>query len=195
VASTDAAVRAAAQGVLPPWAEVTPTRRAHIERVTALMLRWADSLGLDAAERDRWAAAARLHDALRDAEPKRLRALLSGAERDLPDPLLHGPAVAVRLRGADPELRDAVRFHTTGSSRFGVLGRALYLADFLEPGRDFATEWRAGLRERMPHEMDAVLVEVLEARIAHLLETHKHVRPETIEFWNSLVGAATGEDE
>jgi hypothetical protein len=43
--------------------------------------------------------------------------------------------------------------------------------------------------------MDAVLIEVLEARIAHLLETHKHVRPETIEFWNSLVGAATGEDE
>lgn len=181
-------VRDAAAGVLPPWAEASPARRDHIARVAELMGAWADALGLPPRDRDRWVAAAWLHDALRDADPERLRGEVPPELQDLPPLLLHGPAVAERVAGAaDAELRDAVRYHTIGHPDLGRLGRALYLADFLDPGRPFLVEWRARLAERMPHEMDPVLVEVLDSRIRHLLEERRAIRPETAGFWSAAV--------
>jgi HD superfamily phosphohydrolase YqeK len=182
-------VRAAARGELPPWAEASPLRREHIARVAALLAEWADAAGLDARERDRWVAAGWLHDALRDADPERLRAMVPERFRVLAGPVLHGPAAAERLAGeADDEIRDAVRYHTLGHPCLGRLGKALYLADFLEPGRDFEPEWRASLAARMPGEMDEVLVEVLASRIRHLIDRRKPVSPETAAFWSALVG-------
>jgi 2-amino-4-hydroxy-6-hydroxymethyldihydropteridine diphosphokinase len=157
-------------------------------RVAALMESWAHHLQLGEVEALRWAAAAWLHDALRDEDPVILRQEVTRDERDLPGPILHGPAAAARLTGlVDPRVVAAVRFHTIGSRSLDGLGRALYLADFLEPGRDFAIKWRTSLTERMPGDMDAVLIEVLSSRIGHLLERRKPIRPETADFWSSLV--------
>ena len=75
-----------------------------------------------------------------------------------------------------------MRCHTVGSPAFGALGRALYLADFLEPGRNFSPEWTESLRRRMPAEMDAVLREVVEARIGHVVKSGATVHPETKAF-------------
>ena len=185
-ASTDTlgpTVRAAARGRMPAWAQASPKRRAHVARVAALMGEWADALGLPGEEKDRWLAAAWLHDALRGAPGDELRPQVPPAFRHLPDKLLHGPAAAERLAGeADPELLDAVRYHTLGSPRFGRLGCALYLADFLEPGRTFDPAWTASLRARMPGEMDDVLREVVRARIDHLREGGGTPHPETEAF-------------
>ena len=182
-------VREAAAGRLPDWAVVSPARREHIARVARLLREWAEALDLHAADRARWVAAGTLHDALRDAAEPALRAILGEAYLDFPRPLLHGPAAAHRLAGAaDDALLDAIRYHTLGHERLDDLGRALYLADFLEPGRDFAVEWRAALRSRMPHELPAVLIEVVAARIGHLVEARKPIRPETAGFWSALVG-------
>jgi 2-amino-4-hydroxy-6-hydroxymethyldihydropteridine diphosphokinase len=190
VASTDV-LRRAASGELPGWAAATPERREHIARVAALMDEWAAALGLGEAERERWRAAAWLHDSLRDADPEQLRAELDPEYADFPGPLLHGPAAAARLAAAvDAEVADAIRYHTLGHPRLSELGRALYLADFLEPGRDFAVEWREGLRGRMPGELPAVLIEVVAARIRHLLEQRNPIRPETAAFWSTLVREA-----
>jgi 2-amino-4-hydroxy-6-hydroxymethyldihydropteridine diphosphokinase len=68
------------------------------------------------------------------------------------------------------------------------MGRALYLADFLEPGRDFDTDWRNALRVRMPTDMADILIDVAGARMRHLLEKRHAIRPETAIFWNSIVG-------
>lgn len=188
VPSLSPIVEAAAKGVLPPWAEVREKRRAHISRVADLLDSWAKALGLPAIEHDRWVAAGWLHDALRDASPATLRPAIPIELQAFPDPLLHGPAVAERLgTDADDELRQAIRYHTVGHPSFGALGRALFLADFLEPGRDFEREWRESLARRVPAEMDEVLREVLAARIRHLLEDRKPIRPETSAFWSTLV--------
>jgi HD superfamily phosphohydrolase YqeK len=181
-------VRQAAQGELPEWAVVTPRRREHIARVAALLGEWAAALRLPEAEQARWLAAGTLHDALRDAAEPDLRAILDGACADFPPPLLHGPAAAHRLGPeADEALRNAIRYHTLGHPDLDQLGRALYLADFLEPGRDFAVEWREALRARMPRELDAVLVDVLASRLGHLIEVRKPIRPETAAFWSAVV--------
>ncbi len=192
--STDAApsplVRAAARGELPEWARATPKRREHIARVAALMREWAEALGLPADDADRWAAAGTLHDALRDADPDELRPLVPEEFRHLPGKLLHGPAAAARLEGqADEELAQAVRCHTLGSPSFGRLGRALYLADFLEPGRTFEREWTASLRARMPGELDAVLREVVARRVEHVEGGSGTVHPETRAFLEQVARA------
>ncbi|HEX2203085.1 MAG TPA: HD domain-containing protein [Longimicrobium sp.] len=184
-------VRAAARGELPPWAEAGPKRRAHIARVAALMRAWAEALGLPPGDVERWSAAAWLHDALRDADPDSLRPVVPEEFRGLPGKLLHGPAVAERLKGeADEEVLTAVRCHTIGSRAFGALGRALYLADFLEPGRDFEREWTESLRRRMPAEMDAVLREVVEARVGHVARNGGTVHPETRAFYEQVEAEA-----
>lgn len=173
-------VRAAARGELPEWARASEKRRAHMGRVAALMGEWAEALGLPADERARWLAAGWLHDVLREADPDELRPLVPEAFRALPGKLLHGPAAAERLADeGDAELLDAIRYHTLGSARFGRLGRALYLADFLEPERRFEPEWTASLRDRMPAEMDAVMRKVVRARVRHVTESGSTLHPET----------------
>ena len=160
-----------------------PSRREHVARVAALMREWAQALRLSADDVARWTAAGYLHDALRDADPAVLRPEVPPEFRELPGKLLHGPAVAERLDGqADDELRDAIRCHTLGCPRFRTLGRALYLADFLEPGRDFKPEWTESLRRRMPHDMDGVLREVVDARIAFVTSNGGTLHPETQAF-------------
>lgn len=181
-------VQAAARGELPSWAQPSPSRRRHMARVAELMREWAASLQLEENDRIRWEAVAWLHDGFREAPPEQLREMVPPELRDLPGPLLHGPAAAARLAGeADEGVLDAIRYHTMGHPRLDQLGRALYLADFLEPGRDFEVHWREQLRRRMPHQMDEVLAEVLQARIRHLLEVRKPIRPETAGFWSQVV--------
>ncbi len=182
-------IERAAAGELPPWAEVGPKRRAHIERVAALLAQWAASAGLSAEERTRWTSVGYLHDALRDADPEKLRRAVPPGLVDLPAGILHGPAAAERLREDgvdDADLLRAVAFHTLGHPEFGRLGRALYVADFVEPGRDFHNAWRAKLRERVPAGLDGVALEVAGARIAHLVERRMELRAETVGFWNVL---------
>jgi nicotinate-nucleotide adenylyltransferase len=87
---------------------------------------------------------------------------------------------------ADPSLLRAVAYHTLGHPEFDDLGRTLYVADFLEPGRASLPDVREALRARMPGELDAVAREVASLRIRHLVERGLPLRPETVGFWNVL---------
>ena len=161
---------------LAPWAEVTPGRRAHIERVVTLLEQWADELRLPPGERARWVRAGYLHDALRDAA--------------LGGPLAHGPAAAARAERDgenDPGVLDAVRYHSTGYAAWDDVGRMLYLADYLEPGRDLDPAERTELVTRVPRQRDAVLVDVAGRRLTWLVESRWPVPAETADFWNALV--------
>lgn len=160
-------------------------------RVADLLATWADAQGLDEETRDRQVALGFLHDAVKGMSPDELRAVVAPELRDLPDAVLHGPGAAALLArdGVDDAgLLHAVRYHTLGHPSLDASGRCLYAADFLEPGRNLRNKWRARLRERMPDERDTVVREVLRARIDHLIKKRRPVRPETIAFWNSLVG-------
>lgn len=185
-------VERAAAGELPAWAAASAERREHMGRVAALLTAWSRDLGLSDEERARWASLGYLHDALRDAEPSELRRRVPPGLATLPPPILHGPAAAERLRldgVGDGALLLAVAYHTLGHADLGPEGRALYAADFLDPGRvGLRDDWRAGLRARMPGAVAEVVREILGARIRHLVEVGRPVRPETVGFWNSMVG-------
>ncbi len=184
-------VAAAAEGDLPEWSVAGSERRGHVRRVSALMGEWAAALALCPDDQARWRATGLLHDALREEEPDTLRLHVPPVFQDLPDSLLHGPAAAERLRleGVDDgEVLQAVAFHTVGHPSLGHLGRAMYAADFLEPGRDLLNEWRASLRGRMPGQVDGVVREVLGARLRHRVDRGTVIRPETVAFWNVVAG-------
>ena len=186
-------VAAASRGELAPWAVAGPARREHMARVAGLLDVWATALGLGDDDRARWRAAGHLHDALRDERPDALRPQVPVALRDLPGPVLHGPAVAERLRRdgvADDELLSAVASHTTGAAGLGTLGMALYAADYLEPGRDYGSDAHAALRARMPSELHEVVREVAGERMMHALERKRAIHPGTLALWNELTHAA-----
>lgn len=155
---------------------MTPERRAHVERVAALVDEWAVAIGVAPAERERWRRAAWLHDALRDAP--------AATELD------HGPCCADRLAREgerDRGVLDAVRYHSLGCAGWEPVGRILYLADHLEPGRAPDREARATLRARVPAEHDAVLREVACRRIEWILRSGWPLAAATVDFWNALV--------
>lgn len=185
----------AADGRFPEWAEATPERRDHMVRVADVMEAWGRAMRLDDAQLRRWRATALLHDALRDADPRNLRSEVPEPLRELPDGMLHGPATAARLEAEgveDPSLVTAVRWHTLGHPDFDRLGRALYLADFTEPGRGHEASRMAGLRARVPQEMGAVLVEVAADRIGRTLAGGHPLREPTVGFWNRIVAESDG---
>jgi HD superfamily phosphohydrolase YqeK len=180
---------------LPTWAMVSPARREHIGRVAALADRWAREMRVPERERHRWLRAVWLHDALRDAPEDELQRWAANGPG--PVELRHGPASAARAEAegeTDRGVLDAVRFHSIGYTEWDMVGRILYCADYLEPGRQFAREWRAELAARLPAQPSRVIREVATARVGHLVSSGRPILEPTVRFWNSLVAEFSASD-
>jgi HD superfamily phosphohydrolase YqeK len=173
---------------LPTWAQVTEKRRAHIERVTSLLVAWSRAMRLDAEEASAWYDAGRWHDALRDAPESELRALVPDLA-SYPAKMLHGPAAAARL-ARDGEGRtsvlEAIRWHTVGCQTWDRVGRALYMADYLDPSRAFARSERAFLAAQVIHDFDGTFRQVVRHRLEWALREGNALFPETVALWNGL---------
>ena len=182
-------IASAAEGRLPDWARASAKRRKHVARVADLLGRWADALDLEPDDRARWRAAGILHDALHDADFEDIRPLVGPDVRDWPGKMLHGPAAAARLASDGVEDRSlllAITWHTVGHPDFDRLGKALYMADYLEPGREYESDKQARRRAKAPREMDAVLRDVAIDRIARSLRKGRPLLPPTVRFWNAM---------
>ncbi len=178
---------------LPVWAVVSPERLAHIERVARLVSLWAEEMGVPDSERNRWLRAVWLHDALRDAPAAELERWAPTVLGSLE--LRHGPASAARAKAdgeTDRGVLDAVRYHSVGLAEWDMVGRVLYCADYLEPGRDHQREQRAGLAARFPTDSGGVLREVARARLARAISSGWPLPDPTVRFWNTLATRAAG---
>jgi HD superfamily phosphohydrolase YqeK len=176
---------------LPQWAVVTAERLEHIQRVAELTASWAERMGVPDSERNRWLRAVWLHDALRDANPDELEKWAPGTPG--PPELRHGPASAAHAKAegeTDRGVLDAVRYHSLGLAEWDMVGRIVYCADYLDPGRAFHKAQRAELAERLPDDPGGVLREVARSRLTHIVQSGWPVLEPTVRFWNSL--AATG---
>lgn len=101
--------------------KVKPERYKHIEGVVHMARELAHKYGADP---DKAEIAAWFHDAYREAGN-----------------LEHGPKAAEQLQKLfgidDPDILDAIRYHTTGRCGMCLLEKIIYLADSLESGRDY----------------------------------------------------------
>jgi HD superfamily phosphohydrolase YqeK len=173
---------------LPDWAQVKKRRRKHIKRVTTLLVTWANEMKVTLGERQAWADAGRFHDALRDADVEELRAL-AGASSVTEVELLHGPAAAARLERDGERRRDvleAIRYHSIGWKDWDRVGKALYMADFLEPGRKFDREQRAALAAAVPGDFDGAFKQVVITRMAYAQLHDFTVYPESAALLDSI---------
>jgi predicted HD superfamily hydrolase involved in NAD metabolism len=172
---------------LPAWAQVSERRRAHIDRVAALLRAWAVAMRLDHQTARAWMDAGAWHDALRDTPTEELRRITG--DLSLPEGLLHGPAAAIMLEREGERRKsvlEAVRYHTVGWSRWDSVGKAVYMADYLEPGRKFLNEDRQFLATQVPHNFDGVFRQVVRFRLEWSIREGNFLYPETVELWNSL---------
>ena len=172
---------------IPAWAVMTPERSAHVHRVAQLVSSWAEAMAVPDSERNRWLRAAWLHDAMRDASPEELARWAPSSTGAVE--LKHGPASAARAKGegeVDRGVLDAVRYHSVGLAEWDMVGRILYCADYLEPGRSFDEERRAALADRLPRDVSGVLREVARDRLARIISKGWPIPEPTYRFWNSL---------
>lgn len=172
---------------IPAWAQVSEKRRGHIVRVTTLLMQWADVMDVPDRERQAWIDSGLWHDALKDAPEHELRALVGATDFELQ--MLHGPAVAALLERNGETREDvlnAIRYHTVGSTDWERTGRALYMADFLEPGRGFSRTDRTFLAAQVPHDFDGVFRQVVRARLEWSLREGHSLFPETVTLWNAV---------
>ncbi len=164
-----------------------PKTLHHVLGVTELMLRVAPELGISMEDA---AAAGLLHDL---CKPLKRREMIEAAEeygipinetqREKPA-LLHGPVAAEEAKrelGVQSEaVYEAIYYHTTGKPGLGIVGRALYFADFSEPNRTYpgSAEARALLSVEG---FTAALLYAADAKL-EVIQSKAHVDPMTQAF-------------
>jgi len=162
-----------------------PHRYAHVVRVARFAELLARAHGV---ETQRARVAGMLHDLARLYSAERL--LRECAERGMPidaferaHPIvLHarlGAELARERFGVDDEgVLSAIRKHTLADAVMSPLDAVVYLADGLEPGRDFAD--RAQLAELALRDLDAAMRAVLASSLAYLAARGAAISPQTL---------------
>lgn len=160
-------------------------RYGHTLRVAETAEDLARAHGLDPG---RARLAALLHDAARELSPEEFLGLaddwnlpVGEAERENPK-LLHGPVAAELARRelgvGDGEVLDAVREHTTGRPGMGPLSLVLYVADKIEPARDYPSV--ENLRRLAREDLRGAAAESLRRSIAHNEERGRPTHPASL---------------
>ncbi len=174
-----------------------PRRYRHIQGVVECASRLALRHGLSAGKAR---LAAWLHDCAKELTREEMKYWLDRSPFRL-DPLEKemqglwhshaGAAIAYRKWGIrDPAVLEAIRCHTTGSSNMGRLAQVLFLADFIEPSREFKGRSRAAriagrsLREGVLAKASMTLM--------FLLERKSRIHPRLVETWNGFLNRGKG---
>lgn len=125
------------------YACLKPKRIPHVQGTEAEAVRLAERWGEDTGNA---AEAAILHDVTKRLEPnEQLRmcaeyGIINDNSETESTKLLHaktGAAYARARFGAPEEIYDAIRWHTTGRAGMSLLEKIVYMADYIEPNRDF----------------------------------------------------------
>ena len=90
---------------------------------------------------------------------------------------LTGALVAERIFGENEAVVSAIRSHTTGKADMSLLEKIIYVADYMEPNRDFPGVDE--LRRLAFSNIDAALKLGLEMTLEHLKRQGSEVSPET----------------
>ena len=92
---------------------------------------------------------------------------------------LTGALVAERVFGENEAVVNAIRHHTTGKADMSLLEKIIYVADYMEPNRDFPGVDK--LRTLAFSNIDAALQLGLEMTLEHLKRQGSEVSPESRE--------------
>jgi len=173
-------------------ARLNPHRLWHSIAVMDEMGRLAIRYGVD---RESARIAGLIHDITKDETTEnQLRLcsvsgiLISELEKSSPK-LLHAITGAVVaddvLVESDQEILNAIRYHTTGRADMTLLEKMLYIADYVEPLRDF--EGIDAVRSMYVEDLDGALLRALDSTITEVLNSGGLLHPDTVHARNYLV--------
>lgn len=172
--------------------EHLPEKRwVHTVGVMETAVQLAERFGADSDKAD---LAALLHDVAKYWPVQRMEAVIR--EEGLPGELLeadkdlwHAPVgayVAEQEFGIrDPEVLDAIRYHTSGRPGMTVLDKIVCLADYMEPGRSFPEVDR--IRELAGTSLEQALLAGFDSTLSFLLSKGKKIFPTTVLARNALI--------
>ena len=103
---------------------------------------------------------------------------VSEVEKENPASLLHGKVGAFLAKNKygieDEEILNAIYYHTTGHPDMTLLEKIIFLADYMEPGRNKAPHLNE-IRRMIFMDIDRALMQVLEDTLEHLRLSDKPV--------------------
>lgn len=104
------------------------------------------------------------------------------------DIVLHGLAGAIYSRNIfgidDADILNAIRYHTIGRRGMSDLEKIIYIADAIEPGRDYPGVKR--LRKEVYISLERAMLMEADRKIITLIEKHRKIHLNTIEMRNWL---------
>ncbi|WP_334075291.1 bis(5'-nucleosyl)-tetraphosphatase (symmetrical) YqeK [Paenibacillus sp. A14] len=171
--------------------QIPAKRWKHVEGVMQAAAELANRYGADPVKAD---LAALLHDLAKFWPVERQEAVIRennlNAELLKHDKqLLHAEVAAFisqRDYGVDdPEVLDAIRYHTSGRVGMTKMDKIVCLADYIEPGRDFPGVER--IRELAEVNLEEALLAGFDSTISFLLEKKKTIFPLTVLARNDLI--------
>lgn len=171
-------------------------RIPHVLGTEQEAIRLAERYGADVQKAR---VAALLHDSTKKLEMDEQLALCRKYNIQLDEleqhalKLLHaktGAALARDVFGVDEEIYQAIWWHTTGHAHMTLLEKIIYLADYIEPSRDFPGV--DALRKTCYEDLDKGLLMGLEMTIQEMTELGSPVHRATLEARDALRDARKG---
>lgn len=108
---------------------------------------------------------------------------VSDVERNSPD-LLHAKVGSIIAKKdyeiSDDAILNAIYWHTTGHPQMTMLEKIIYIADYIEPQRDFS-ERLPELRKLANEDLDKTLLHILRYALEYLTKEKIEIDPMTIE--------------
>lgn len=96
--------------------------------------------------------------------------------------LLHAKAGACLARKKygirDEEILNAIRYHTTGREGMSLLEKIVFVADYIEPGRNQASNL-SEIRELAFTQLDTAVLKILEDTLSYLKKRQGEIDPAT----------------
>ncbi len=103
--------------------------------------------------------------------------------------IIHGPIAAYfakeRFKISDTEILNAIAYHTTGRENMSALEKIIYLADYIEPNRNFPGI--EDIRKLAKVNMDKALFTAMNNTIKYLIDRNIPIHTDTIKGRNYLL--------
>jgi len=168
--------------------------RDHLYRVRDVALELAERFHVDAGKVE---LAALGHDLYRawpledmPALARRWGLKVHPVEERVPV-LLHGPLASERLRRdcgvTDPEVLEAVWWHSTGCAGMGPVALVVLLADKLDPHKVESRDFLKPIAEAARGSLERAVIDYLTADIAALVNRGELIHPASVEARNDLL--------
>jgi predicted HD superfamily hydrolase involved in NAD metabolism len=104
------------------------------------------------------------------------------------DELWHAPVGAYLVEKeagiTDAEIIEAIKCHTSGKIDMSPLDKVLYVADYIEPGRDFPGVEQ--IRESAKTSLDIAVIQAMKNTISFLLKRNQPIYPDTFHAYNDM---------